>query len=253
MHRVGQTRERRRRSFTRKRRQSERLRRRRVDAVRATPRRRVVVVDDARESVRERGGVALRVRAFDAGADGGGDGDPRRYRRLAGQRRALQRAVQRRDQRRSRAKRFLVVFFAAFFFGFRRRSVISTIPFLVSSVFVVLVVLVNVILVVLVEPFPEESSRVSLKQRVRDGDCFLARLHLVWRDSAAGLGFLNHRKHAFADERRRFHGDRADDASLRRGLGLARHDTEQHAENPKPRCAGTFRVRRRPRRLYSDA
>jgi hypothetical protein len=49
----------------------------------------VVVVDDAREGVRERGGVALRVRAFDAGADGGGDGDPRRYRSLAGQRRAL--------------------------------------------------------------------------------------------------------------------------------------------------------------------
>jgi succinate dehydrogenase/fumarate reductase flavoprotein subunit len=41
----------------------------------------------------------------------------------------------------------------------------------------------------------------------------------------------------FADERRRVDGDRSDDASVRRGLRLARRDAEHDAEDTQPRGA----------------
>ena len=43
----------------------------------------------------------------------------------------------------------------------------------------------------------------------------------------------------FADERRRVDGDRSDDASVRRGLRLARRDAENDAEDTQPRGAVT--------------
>jgi len=47
------------------------------------------------------------------------------------------------------------------------------------------------------------------------------------------------RRRTFADERRRVDGDRSDDASVRRGLRLARRDAEHDAEDTQPRGAVT--------------